>query len=134
MHEASIVTALLARVEAEAAARGAARAHRVELQLGELAGVEPELLLRAWEVFRTGTVCDGAELAVALRCGSCHLPTLAGQDQMPRLAKQRVDYLIPTLKSYRDSPRPGADTAMSVAVTGASDADLAALAHYAASR
>lgn len=76
----------------------------------------------------------GAELAAALRCGSCHLPTLTGQDQMPRLAKQRVDYLIPTLKSYRDSPRPGADTAMSVAVTGASDADLAALAHYAASR
>ena len=76
----------------------------------------------------------GAELAVSLRCGSCHLPTLAGQDQMPRLAKQRIDYLISTLKSYRDSPRPGADTAMSVAVDGISDADLTALAHYAASR
>ncbi len=76
----------------------------------------------------------GAELAAARRCGSCHLPTLVGQDQMPRLAKQRIDYLIVTMKSYRGSPRPGADTAMSAAVAGASDADLTALAHYAASR
>ena len=36
----------------------------------------------------------GAELAAARRCASCHLPTLAGQEQMPRLAKQRIDYLI----------------------------------------
>jgi cytochrome c553 len=76
----------------------------------------------------------GAELAAARRCGSCHLPNLTGQEQMPRLAKQRIDYLIVTMKSYRDNPRPGADTAMSAAVAGASDADLAALAHYAASR
>jgi cytochrome c553 len=76
----------------------------------------------------------GAELAVSLRCGSCHLPTLAGQDQMPRLAKQRIDYLIATMKSYRDGPRSGADTAMSAVVDGVSDADLTALAHYAASR
>src|SRR5262245_46929767 len=34
-------------------------------------------------------VTRGAELAGKLRCGSCHLPTLEGQDQMPRLAKQR---------------------------------------------
>lgn len=48
----------------------------------------------------------GAKIATQRRCGSCHLPTLAGQDQMPRLAKQRIDYLILTLKSYRDGPRP----------------------------
>jgi len=75
----------------------------------------------------------GAEIAATRRCGSCHLPSLAGQEQMPRLARQRVDYLIATLKSYRDSPRPGADTAMSAAIAGASDADIVALAHYAAS-
>jgi len=75
----------------------------------------------------------GAEIAATRRCGSCHLPSLAGQEQMPRLAKQRIDYTIPVLKSYRDSPRPGADTAMSAAIVGASDADIAALAHYVAS-
>jgi cytochrome c553 len=75
----------------------------------------------------------GAEIAPQRRCGSCHLPRLAGQDQMPRVAGQRIDYLVEVLKSYRDNPRPGADTAMSVPVAGASDADLVALAHYAAS-
>ena len=55
------------------------------------------------------------EIAAQQRCGSCHLPTLAGQEQMPRVAKQRIDYLIEVLKSYRDNPRPGADTAMSAA-------------------
>jgi cytochrome c553 len=75
----------------------------------------------------------GAEISTRRRCGSCHLPNLAGQDQMARLAKQRIDYMIPTLKSYRDAPRPGADTAMSGAIVGATDDDIAALAHYAAS-
>jgi cytochrome c553 len=75
----------------------------------------------------------GAEISNRRRCGSCHLPNLAGQEQMARLARQRIDYLIPTLKSYRDNPRPGADTAMSAAIAGATDGDIAALAHYAAS-
>lgn len=75
----------------------------------------------------------GLEVATDRRCGSCHLPSLAGQEQMPRLARQRVDYLIDVLKSYRDIPRPGADTAMSAAIAGATDADITALAHYAAS-
>jgi cytochrome c553 len=76
----------------------------------------------------------GATVATQRGCVSCHLPTLAGQEQMPRLAKQRIDYLIPTLKSYRDAPRPGADTAMSAAIAGASDEDIAALANFAASK
>ena len=75
----------------------------------------------------------GAEISAARRCGSCHLTSLAGHEQMPRLARQRIDYLVDTLKSYRDNPRPGADTAMSAAIGGATDADIAALAHYAAS-
>jgi cytochrome c553 len=76
----------------------------------------------------------GAELAASLRCGSCHLPSLAGVEQMPRLAKQRVDYTIHALKQFRDNTRSGADTLMSNVVIGISDADLTALAHYAASR
>jgi cytochrome c553 len=76
----------------------------------------------------------GEELASAMRCGSCHLPTFAGQEQMPRLAKQRVDYLIFSMKAFRDNTRSGADTLMSNVVAGTSDADLVALAHYAAAR
>ena len=76
----------------------------------------------------------GADLAPSLRCGSCHLPNLAGQQQMPRLAKQRVDYMIYAMKQFRDNQRSGADTQMSAVVFGISDRDLTALAHYAASR
>jgi cytochrome c553 len=76
----------------------------------------------------------GAEIAEAKRCGSCHLATLAGQDQMPRLAKQRVDYLVHSLQEFRDGTRSGADTMMFAPVAGLSDADLTALAHYSASR
>jgi cytochrome c553 len=76
----------------------------------------------------------GAKLAGERRCGSCHLPTLVGQEQIPRVAKQRVDYLIKSLKEFRSGNRPGSDTIMSVAVAGLSDDDLAALAHYAASQ
>jgi len=76
----------------------------------------------------------GAEIAGPRRCVSCHQPSLAGADQIPRIAKQRVDYLITALKEFRDGRRPGADTLMSAAVAGLSDADLTALAHYAASR
>jgi cytochrome c553 len=75
----------------------------------------------------------GMEIATQRRCSSCHLPSLAGQEQMPRVARQRIDYLIEALKSYRDNPRSGADTAMSPPISGATDADITALAHYAAS-
>jgi cytochrome c553 len=75
----------------------------------------------------------GAEIAAARRCASCHLPSLAGQDQMPRLAKQRIDYMTYAMKALRDDKRTGADTLMTATILGLSDGDLAALAHYAAS-
>jgi cytochrome c553 len=76
----------------------------------------------------------GAELAPKLRCASCHKPDFSGQDQMPRIGKQRIDYLIHSMKEFRDDKRTGADTAMTAVVVGVPDADLAALAHYVASR
>jgi cytochrome c553 len=42
--------------------------------------------------------------------------------------------MIEAMKAYRDNARSGADTLMSAVVAGVPDADLAALAHYAASR
>jgi cytochrome c553 len=86
------------------------------------------------EAIDPGLVKRGAALAVQRRCASCHLPTLAGQDQMPRLAKQRIDYMFEAMKALRDEKRTGADTLMTAAILGLSDADLRALAHYAASR
>lgn len=84
--------------------------------------VDPELVKR------------GAKLAERLRCHSCHGRELMGHDQIPRLAKQRIDYLYRALKEYRDGKRRSADTLMTASVFGVSDDDLRALAHYAASR
>lgn len=64
MHEYSIVQALLSRVEAEARSRNASVVHRLSVRIGELSGVEPELLASAYEFFRERTLCDGAEMVI----------------------------------------------------------------------
>ena len=64
MHEYSLIMSLLSRVEDEARTRGALRVHALALRVGDLAGVDPELLAGAWEIAREGTPCAGAELRV----------------------------------------------------------------------
>jgi hydrogenase nickel insertion protein HypA len=64
VHEYSIVQALLARVEEKARAHRATAVHRLSVRIGELSGVEPQLLASAYEAFRERTVCDGADLAI----------------------------------------------------------------------
>jgi len=64
MHEYSIVSALMERVESEARERNAACVRRVRVRIGELSGVDPELLASAYEVFRERTLCEDAELAI----------------------------------------------------------------------
>jgi len=49
---------------------------------------------------------------------------------MPRLAGQREEYLLDSMKSFRDHPRRGGDTIMSAALYGVSDEDIRAMAHF----
>jgi cytochrome c553 len=72
----------------------------------------------------------GKELAQKMFCGSCHLPTYAGREQMPRLARQRLDYLIESLIAYREGKRSGIDTSMNAVMYGISDQDIRALANF----
>jgi cytochrome c553 len=72
----------------------------------------------------------GMARAKALRCGVCHLSDFRGQNQVPRLAGQREEYLLSELRAYRDNKRKGGDTAMSEALYGVSDDDIKALAHF----
>lgn len=83
MHEYSIVQALLERVEHEAHTHHASRVHRVRVSIGELAGVEVELLKTAFETIRHRTICDGSQLdvdriAARWECRSCHAPIATG--------------------------------------------------------
>jgi len=64
MHEYSIVQALVERVGAEARARKAMGVHRLSIRVGELSGVDVELLTTAYETFRERTICEGAPLDV----------------------------------------------------------------------
>jgi hydrogenase nickel incorporation protein HypA/HybF len=64
MHEFSIVQSLVDRVEAEARVRGATKVRRVSVRIGELSGVEAELLERAYDVYRERTICHDAALEI----------------------------------------------------------------------
>ena len=76
MHEMAICQGLMSQVEQIAREKGAQRVEHIVLSIGPLAGVEPELLSRAFEVARMDTVAEGAELEietgpVVVECRSC---------------------------------------------------------------
>lgn len=73
---------------------------------------------------------QGGARAKALRCGVCHLGDFSGQNQVPRLAGQREEYLESEMRAYRDGERKGGDTIMAAALYGVSDDDIRALAHF----
>jgi cytochrome c553 len=72
----------------------------------------------------------GEVLAKDMRCGICHLPNFVGREQMPRLAGQREDYLLLTVRSMKSNQVTGRDPIMTATLYGISDADLEAIAHY----
>ena len=78
----------------------------------------------------TSKVTRGAVLSQRGQCGSCHLPDYSGREQMPRLAGQREDFLLSSMKEFRDGRATGRDTIMAATLRGLSDVDLTDLAHY----
>jgi len=94
MHEYSLVLSLIERVEQELKNHGATVAHRITISVGELSGVEPELLASAFEIAREDSLLRTTELIVgcvkarwqctecardidgssSLTCEACHSP------------------------------------------------------------
>ncbi|MEF3191625.1 MAG: hydrogenase maturation nickel metallochaperone HypA [Campylobacterales bacterium] len=64
MHEYSIVQALLDQCELHAAAHHATVVTKVVVQIGRYSGVESELLMRAFETFKEGTIAASAALEI----------------------------------------------------------------------
>jgi hydrogenase nickel incorporation protein HypA/HybF len=64
MHEYSIVSSLLARVDESLQSYKVTSVRRLHLRIGELSGVEPELLRTAYDMCRLGTSCEQADLEV----------------------------------------------------------------------
>ncbi len=84
MHEYSIVQALVEKVEAIARDRQAIAVRRLLVRIGDLSGVERDLLATAYATFRERTVCENADLTilpVAARwaCSECRRSVPRGQ-------------------------------------------------------
>jgi cytochrome c553 len=72
----------------------------------------------------------GHALAQTHHCLVCHRPDLSGQDSVPRLAGQREDYLLKTLRDYKTGVRRGYEPTMAEALQPVDDAALGDLAYY----
>lgn len=109
MHEYSLVQALLDQVDRTAQTHGATAIHRLHVAVGELSGVEVDLLATAYETFREHTSCRAAELEIhriearwscsacgrkmprgaALRCPQCSSP--GRLEQGDEIVLQRIE-------------------------------------------
>ncbi|HEX4995442.1 MAG TPA: c-type cytochrome [Methylomirabilota bacterium] len=72
----------------------------------------------------------GRSLTLRHPCGVCHNPDFSGREQMPRLANQREDYLLKSMREYKSGARLGYGGAMAQELAGLTDRDLIDLAHF----
>jgi cytochrome c553 len=71
----------------------------------------------------------GRGLLARFHCNVCHRADLAGQENVPRIAAQREDYLVKTLRDYKSRARIGYDATMAEALEPVSDGEIADLAY-----
>ncbi|ARD22292.1 hydrogenase maturation nickel metallochaperone HypA [Shewanella japonica] len=80
MHEYSIVMSLMEQITQLAKDNNATDIIRVDIKVGVLSGVEPQLLQTAFDTFKLGTICNNAELnlqqqALVIKCRQCNQQT-----------------------------------------------------------
>jgi hydrogenase nickel incorporation protein HypA/HybF len=82
MHEYSLVSAMVDRVEREARARNAVAVHRLAVRIGAVSGVEPELFASAFSLVRQGLLENAAldirRAEAQWACPSCGAAIAAG--------------------------------------------------------
>lgn len=76
MHEYSIVQALLTQCESIAQQNNVHKVVKVITKIGVMSGVEIHLFQIAFDTFKEGTLCEGAELVIneqklKLHCNAC---------------------------------------------------------------
>ncbi len=94
MHEFSIVDSLLHLAEEHASKHNAKKVTKLEIKIGVLSGVEPDLLQTAFDTFKEGTICEEAEFimkiqTVVIKCQNCSFEGELKKDE----------YLCPKCKS-----------------------------------
>ena len=64
------------------------------------------------------------------QCNVCHRPDFSGQENVPRLAGQREDYLLKALREYKSGARHGYEPTMAKVLQPVDDAQLVEFAYY----
>jgi cytochrome c553 len=64
------------------------------------------------------------------RCNSCHRPDFSGRESVPRLANQREDYLLRTLREYKSGARRAYEPIMVEVLQPISEAAMVELSYY----
>jgi cytochrome c553 len=64
------------------------------------------------------------------RCNFCHQGNYSGEQNVPRLAGQREDYLVKTLREYKSNARRGYDASMADVLFQISDEQILDLAYF----
>ena len=73
----------------------------------------------------------GAEAAARHGCGTCHLKNFAGDKIVARLADQREEYLLKSLRDFKSGSRTGGGVAsMPDIMYSVTDDEMKALAHF----
>ena len=63
-------------------------------------------------------------------CNVCHRPDFSGQENVPRLAGQREDYLLKALREYKSGARHGYEPTMAEVLQPIDDAQVVEFAYY----
>ena len=87
MHELSVCLSLLEQLENLAAEHGGREVARIDLDIGPLSGVEPDLLEAAWPIAAADSIAEKAELSIAasdvvVKCSSCKSETRATANKL----------------------------------------------------
>lgn len=69
-------------------------------------------------------------LAVQYHCVSCHGSDLAGHSQIPRIAGQREEYVLKSLRDYKSGMRVAYQPTMIESIQAVPDADIQILAKF----
>lgn len=89
--------------------------------------------LKPWSAARATGVeaaSAGPPLTQKNHCIQCHGPALAGQDSVPRIAGQHIEYLTVQLRAFKAGNRGDIDGNMTSIASGLGDADITTLADY----
>jgi cytochrome c553 len=79
------------------------------------------------------TIEAGKAVATRNHCGSCHLPSYAGQNHVPRVAGLQVEYLATQMRGFKTGARQDIDGTMASAAQPLSDKEIIDVAGYLAS-